>query len=290
MDNKKILEKVQMKIAISNSKEEDIVLNKNKMSIKKGIGIAACIILSTTGVVFATSNLIKKFGGNSSDGVQTAVENGYVQELSENSIIDSFLIDNYNFYIAFKADKINKNINELRSMEKNILTIKNEKGEIIFQDNKDAYGLNEEDNKIIYTATAKEFPISSKLFVNFDGIQEVLDVPSNMQNNIEEYKLKSISDENIEFEKAYLSSTAFKIYLSNCNGIAWNDKECVETADGNKFYPAHRSDGDGEISIAGDGIVRYYNTFNLTRFDATDTLIIHLFKNDGSEIAIELTK
>ncbi|MFR3783066.1 MAG: hypothetical protein ACLTXR_04515 [Clostridia bacterium] len=55
MDNNKIFEKTKMKIAISNVKEEDIVMDKRKLNIGKGIGIAACITLSMTGVVFATT-------------------------------------------------------------------------------------------------------------------------------------------------------------------------------------------------------------------------------------------
>ena len=37
MDNYKILEKVKLKIAISNVKEEDIVMNKNKFNVIKKI-------------------------------------------------------------------------------------------------------------------------------------------------------------------------------------------------------------------------------------------------------------
>ena len=80
MDNNKIFEKVKMKIAISNVKEEDIVMNKRKLNIGKGIGIAACVVLSTTGVVLATTQIFNKFGANSSDGIQTAIENRYVSK------------------------------------------------------------------------------------------------------------------------------------------------------------------------------------------------------------------
>ena len=117
-----------------------------------------------------------------------------------------------------------------------------------------------------------------------------MDVPEFMQSEISYYKLKSISDENWKFESASLSKTAFKIYLSNCDGIGWNDNECVETSNGNKFYPARRSDGDGSISVDKNGVVTYYQTFNLTNFDATDTLKVHLFKTDGTEVTIELKK
>ena len=65
MNNNKIFEKVKMKIAISNVKEEDIVMNKSKLNIiAKGIGIAACITLSMTGVVFASSKIIESIWKN----------------------------------------------------------------------------------------------------------------------------------------------------------------------------------------------------------------------------------
>ena len=36
--------------------------------------------------------------------------------------------------------------------------------------------------------------------------------------------------------------------------------------------------------------MKYYNTFNLTKFDATDNLKVYLFKINGEEIIIELEK
>ena len=182
---------------------------------------------------------------------------------------------------------------------------------------KGAYGetsqkINENEIKYSLTATGnpKEFPTSQKLKVTFNKIRNrywedgkekyriyegewsyEIDVPSKMaKSNIVQYKLVSISDESYKFDSARVSNTAFKIYLSNCNGIAHNENECVETYDGRKFYPAGRSDGDGMISVKEDGIVRYYNTFNLTNYDATDNLKVHLFKENGDEIIVELTK
>ena len=170
------------------------------------------------------------------------------------------------------------------------------------------------DNEVKYYLTATgnpiQFPVSQKLIVTFNKIRYrywengeekyiiykgewsyEIDVPSKMaKSNIVHYKLVSISDNNYKFEDAKVSNTAFKIYLSNCNEIAHNENECVETSDGRKFYPARRSDGDGEISVKEDGIVRYYNTFNLTNYDATDTLKVHVFKTNGDEVIIELVK
>ena len=355
MDNNRIFEKVKMKVAISNVKEEDIAMNKRKLDIGKGIGLVACIALSMTGVVFATTQIINKFGANSSDGIQTAVNNEYYSNVNteykeSNGIstsIESFLIDDSNFdmNINIKFDN-NDQLQEMLSNDGRIdimdLKVVNEKNEKIFatreleseemaslykneqeaMENYDsymgAYGETSEkirDNEIKFYLTATgnpvDFPVSQKLKVTFNKIRNShweengeekyiiykgnwhyeIDVPNEMaKSNIVNYKLVSISDENYKFEKAKLSNTAFKIYLSNCNGISWNDNECVETSDGRKFYPAQRSDGDGEISVKEDGIVRYYNTFNLTNYDATDTLKVHVFKSNGEEVIIELVK
>ena len=171
-----------------------------------------------------------------------------------------------------------------------------------------------DDNEIRFNLTAtgneKTFPESKKLIITFNKLRiskwiedkneetilsgnwnYEIDVPENMaKTNITNYKLKSISDENYKFEKAYCSNTAFKIYLNNCSGISWNEKDCVENSKGEKFYPAQRSDGDGEISTNVDGTVKFHNTYNLTNYDATDTLKVHLFKTTGEEVVIELEK
>ena len=172
--------------------------------------------------------------------------------------------------------------------------------------------IDEHDLKFYLTATGneKEFPESKTLKVTFNKIRNKywengeeksiiyngewsyeIDVPTKMsKSNIIDYKLVSISDKNYKFKSAKVSNTAFRIYLDNCKDIAWSEKEYVETSDGTKYYPAHRSDGDGEISVKEDGTVTYYNTFNLTNYDATDTLKVHLFKTTGEEVVIELEK
>ena len=54
------------------------------------------------------------------------------------------------------------------------------------------------------------------------------------------------------------------------------------------FILLDRSDGDGLISFNEAGEVTYYNTFNLTNYDATDKLKVHLFKENGEEVIVEL--
>ena len=299
MDSNKIYEKVKTKIAISKITEEDIVMEKKRINIFKRAGTLTCALLSMGGLVFATSLIINKFGPNSSDGSQEAVNNGYVVYAKEDSIVDSFLIDNYNFYITFKEDKLGLTEDDIRKKYckveigekgKEYLTIKNEKDEVVFSNLTTGHGRYEENGKIYYTAAGQEIPVSKKLYINFDGRKEVLDVPEKMQSELVRYKLKSISDENWKFESASLSNTAFKIYLSNCDGIDHNENNRVTTSDGKEYYKQGRNDGDGSISVDSDGVVKYYNTFTLTKFDATDDIKVHLFKTNGEEVIIELER
>ena len=66
-------------------------------------------------------------------------------------------------------------------------------------------------------------------------------------------------------------------------------KEYVETSDGKRFEPSGKNDGDGGYTVPAedDKIVNYSQTFNLTKFDATDVLKVHIFTNKGEEIVIE---
>lgn len=160
MDNNRILEKVKMKIAISSVKREDIDMNKDRLTIGKRIGIAACIVFSMTGVVFATNydKIMNYFGlGN---GIDTAVKNGYIEEPNMNHIssesvlqddknsnilndlktnikIDSFLMDDLNLSVNFDIEfdeKINENINfdNISNIELVDLIVTDEENRIIF--------------------------------------------------------------------------------------------------------------------------------------------------------------
>ena len=93
-----------------------------------------------------------------------------------------------------------------------------------------------------------------------------------------------------KFEKATLSNTAFEIYLSNCEDFSWNEKDSVETNDRKIFYKANRNDVDRDFSIDNNGNIKIYSTFNLTKFDATNKIKVHLFKSNGEEVIIELEK
>ena len=60
MNNNKILEKVQMKVAISNVKEEDIVMENKTKNIFKAIITTITTLLLGSGVVYAGTIVYEK--------------------------------------------------------------------------------------------------------------------------------------------------------------------------------------------------------------------------------------
>ena len=340
MNNKKIYEKTQMKIAISNVKEEDIVMKIKKVSLIKHIIITIGIILSMTGVVFATSQIIHNFGEFISQGVETAIQNGYYLDTNNDYIIsnevgakiESFLIDEYNFNIniSIKFDS-NYNLDEMIPKERieelyydiTDLIVVNEKDEIVFGTTPifgetflDEYAysgsiesstekINSNEMIIHFRGTDFEkIPKSKKLLISFSEIKLInknddkksisyngewnfeIDVPSSMSDSkVIEYRLVSINDENYKLESAEVSDTGFRIKLYNPikSTITLHKTDRVETSDGKVYF--QQMNGAQEY---GDN--HYLQTFDLTRYNATDRLKLYLLTHQGDEIIIELEK
>ena len=112
-ENEKILENVKLKISISNfDEEENLEMKKSNRNIFKIATVACCMLVLTTGVVFAKDigNFIKNlFGFNVSEGVDTAVNNGFYAEVEKETqsaegfdiTVENFIIDDYNFAMNF---------------------------------------------------------------------------------------------------------------------------------------------------------------------------------------------
>ena len=371
--NENIIKNVKQKIAISEFLiEEKEDMNFINMKIIKSIGIAVCLMFCITGVVFAKEIgefIMSAFGGNASDGVQVAVDNGYIENVNSDYIdsdgikiaVDSFLIDDYNLDINFKmklTDKYNSKIMEGAILQD--LKIVDENDKIVFATMEveqemarengtigtedfipqfwGGYSMGgniTEENELIYRLVAygtdehkipkcKELNISfSKIFIKKDNNENIinntytgnwnfkLNVPEEMYNSeIVFYKAIKCNDKNTTIgEYGMLSNTAFKISIQESttdrvdyellhsdspksifDRIAFQ-KEYVETDDGKRFETSSKSDGDGGYSLLEENkISNYYQTFNLTKFDATDKLWVHIFTNKGEEIVIEYEK
>lgn len=371
MNNKKIIENVKLKISISNFEEEEgIEMDKKRKNIFKTASVACLLIAIITGASFANEiqNFIKNFFGTTSEGVDIAVNNGYMQEVDceyqeFNGISikpEAFLIDDYNFDMNFRIKLSNDyNAKEMIRLQFEDLLIVNENNEIVFctreaeselnkkngtseeykiffgggysmgpeivTDNEMTYHLNAGGTDEYKIIKAKKLFISfSKLHINKDNYERPvditytgnwkfeLDVPEKFYNeeNIA-YKAVKCSEKGININdiEATLSYTALKIYIPEiktdkidieaCHhpeesvlGAIAIQNEYVENEKGKSFQTAQNSDGNGGYGIPpeNDRIIDYRQTFNLTKYDATDKITVHLFTNKKEEITIELRK
>ena len=330
--------------------------NKHKWRIefmkKRVIGAICATFVLVTGVVFANDIKVaiqSLFGGNASDGVDTAVNYGYLADVKTevqnaagiNISVDSFIMDDYNFAMNFNVTLDEKyNIEEFEGLQLlDDLKIVDETGKTVFithpYDKELAYkgsysfltkkiGENNLIFSLVATGNPEAFPKSKHLTVEFTKLSTKqstyqgnwifeVDVPEEFYTRETViYKVKSCSEEGIDINsiQATLSNTALKISIpeiktdkvdydllhtsptkSIYDRIALQ-KEYVETTDGKRFETAQRSDGDGGYTLpAGENkIINYYQTFNLTKYDATDEITVHIFTNKGEEITIKLEK
>ena len=110
---KKIIEKTRAKIAISNFKKKEIEsMAKNNINIFSKC-IAACfIILSLTGVAFADSisNKIYENFFDTGKGTETAINNGYIEEVEMQNEVSSIILENTD-YLAKATERRNEVLN-----------------------------------------------------------------------------------------------------------------------------------------------------------------------------------
>jgi hypothetical protein len=142
MDENEIIKKLHKRIAISKfNEEENFKMKRNKLDIGKKVAIVVCSLVSITGVAFATKYFVNKFGTNSSDGVDIAVNNGYIsnQKTSTQKAdgielnVESMLMDDDNFAMNFNMKLDDKyNIEEFKWIDFDDLKITDETGKIIF--------------------------------------------------------------------------------------------------------------------------------------------------------------
>lgn len=362
--NEEMLEKVKQKISISNFEgEENIIMKRATKKVLRPVAIASIVIISISGVAFAATTFIKSyFGKNTSDGIDTAVNNGYVADIKTEYQkadgieikVDSVLMDDFNFDMNFNVKLSNEyNIDNFGNIiEFEDLRIVDETGKIVFDTHNlmkegeaieehyhGAYSflptkISDNEIKVSLSATGNpvEFPKSKYLTIDFTKIKTSkyingktinivyegnwhfeIDVPEEFYNREAIiYKAKNCNEEGIDLNnvEASLSNTAFKISIpeiktskvdyellktdmpKNIYDKIALQKEYIETSDGKKFETAQRSDGDGGYSLPSEEnkIIDYHQTFNLTKYDATNNLIVHIFTNIGEEIIVELEK
>lgn len=199
---------------------ENAINNKNKkykivLLIRKLAIIIMGVLTVTSGIVFAkdiktfVNNLIENIYGNYNNGITTAIDNGYSQEVDMQYVesgnvkvkINQITMDDYNLGIIFNIEINQKEFfKDLYNIQFKNLLIMDENNNVIFAEyenqeefaryceennlDKGKYGigyancgangsiLNIQDNNIIYSfyTTSEKFPQSKKLTITFDKI------------------------------------------------------------------------------------------------------------------------
>lgn len=365
MENReKIFEQVKTMISIDNYFRDE---ENNKKSINKKVYKAAAtialIFISTTGIVFA-GNIVEFieniFGINSSNGVDIAINNGYIANYDLGHIetedieisLVNLLIDDYNFGLNFDINfKNNYNLDEVKNIIFEDMIVTDEDEEIVFNTHINKYekkemtdmtykgGYSFLSNKVdernirvslIANGNEKTFPKSKHLTVYFTKIRILKGVIGDSEDEIYQgnwkfeinvpeefysrqsiiYKAIECNDSNININSivGILSNTTFKLYIPEIitdkinynlfreynnksikNKMALRD-EYIETTEKKKFDISQTNDGEAGYGVPkGESkIVKYHQTFNLTRYDATEKIRIHLFTNKEDEIIIEM--
>lgn len=142
MENNKLKEELEYMIAISKMREEsDITMKKNKVNImiKRGIGLVACFAIVFSGIVYAKDIEIylKKIFNNSTEAIDKAVENGYVQQENMDYTydkdigikVDSLILDDLNLDISFNFETKKENIKSIRFKD---FIITNDNDKVVF--------------------------------------------------------------------------------------------------------------------------------------------------------------
>ena len=142
MEDNKLKEELEYMIAISKMREEsDITMKKNKVNImiKRGIGFVACFAIIFSGIVYAKDieNYFKKIFNNSTEAIDKAVENGYVQQENMDYTydkdigikVDSLILDDLNLDISFNFETKKENI---KSIHFDDFIITNDNDKVVF--------------------------------------------------------------------------------------------------------------------------------------------------------------
>ena len=139
-----------------------------------------------------------------------------------------------------------------------------------------------------------------------------VDVPEQFYNRKStEYKVKSCNNEKIDINKieTSINKTSFKIYIPEMlltDEVDYDlyrsydvkeisdkmllQKEYVETSDGKRFEVSQNGTNEYGVPEGENKIINYTQTFDLTTFDTTNEISVHIFTNKGKEIIIKLAQ
>lgn len=209
-NNDRLKNSIKLKIAISEFKKENMFM-KNKNPITKIIVVACACFVLMSGIVFAKDieKVIKNLFSNSSDAINQAVENGYVQTVEDDYVydkdigvkVDNLVLDELNLNVSFKFESKKENVKLLRC---NKFIVSTDTGEKIY-DSDQKYVT---DIKDVYTASKIDWGVAPQKNEDntfSDSLLFILGERSNPEKNILYFKIQS-------FDVTYEDDTKEEIY------------------------------------------------------------------------------
>lgn len=235
--------------------------------LKRGIVIKilsiVLVLFAVTGIVFAKEivQFVKHIFINISDGVETAIENGYIQEVDMEYVKDSdievkvdyILMDDFNLNIMFNINL--QEVNNVSRIELNNMIITDENENIILakfeNDNKyeqfckekglditynnigygnyignvTMYDTEESNYKCSYTIKSEKFPTSKKLNISFEEITLLSSNRETLKKLIGKWNINIELDEKMYNRKSLI----YNLEYCNDNNLELISAEVSET-------------------------------------------------------------
>lgn len=324
--NEYILEKVKTKLAISNFEEKEMKINMYKNKILKTVAtfIIAIGIIGT--VTYAGIKIVEifKIKGMDDTGIQTAIQNNYIQNIDMNYIeekkvkfkVDYFMMDDLNFDLVFNF-VTEDSVENYEGITLSGLKITDENNNQIYfaSEDSDIWTKNialmasgwsvveKQGNTLrqVLHLTSNNFPKSNKIYVSFDKITLY---NANQGNPITveydgDYKLefdvsKQLSerktieyttlDESKIVEDAKLTNSGFAVTINSDEYISPKDNITVTDENGNTYTLSNT------LRILGgeylEKIEKQILIFNMTLYNKVDRITLNL--NNGATYELKI--
>lgn len=309
--NNRILEKVRTKVAISNFEEKERFSMPNN-KILKTVASLFLVLGITCGVAYAGYQLTNyfKIKGIDDTGIQTALENNYIQNIEMDYIekeqvkfkVDYLMMDDINFDLVFNFVTKDE-VNNYEGIAVSNLKITDENNNQIYISSEDQNiwtknialsselwtTIEKQDHTLrqVVHLSSNNFPKSNKIYVSFDN---VILYNVNKGNPItityeDDYKLefdvssqlanrKSIEyiTDNKNIESAILTNSGFAITMKKSDYISRDANIVVKDAEGNSYTLSNTLRIHKEPEFR--EIVKQVLIFNITKYNESNTITL----------------
>lgn len=313
--NNRILEKVRTKVAISNFEEKERFSMPNNKILRTAASLFLVLGI-TCGVAYAGYQLTNYFRikGIDDTGIQTALENNYVQNIEMDYIekeqvkfkVDYLMMDDINFDLVFNFIT-EDNVDNYEQIAVSGLKITDENNNQIYIDSEDYniwskniaftggnWSLIEKDGhnlRQVLHLFSNEFPKSNKIIVSFDNVilynvnkgnpitieyKDNYKLEFDVSNQLKERQSIEYVSDNPNIEKAILTNSGFAI---TTRPLVYSSNIMVKD-ENEKTYTLTTCHNILNIEKQNiDNIDKQVLIFNITQYNPTDTITLMLDNN-----------